>query len=98
MTAAPTNDETKAFLTVMEKWETANDIVAGLILGSLSTSVKLIVNLGNHVHMMYSKLEAHVLKKSSRTSTLTVQAEIVEKRLKQSQQWTTSKHTSISFV
>ena len=71
-TTAPTNDKIKVFLTTMEKWETVNDVAAGLILGSLSTSVELMVDSGDHVNVMYNKLEAHALKKSSGTSALAI--------------------------
>ena len=79
----PTNDEVKAYVTAMEKWSLANDVAAGLILGSLSTSVELVVNSRDHANVMYSKLEAHALKKSSGTSALAVRAEMVKKRFEE---------------
>ena len=70
--ATPTDDEIKIYRAALEKWNSANDVAVGVILGSISASVELVVDPDEPASVMYNKLKAHALKQSSGTSALTI--------------------------
>jgi len=77
-----TAEELKMYCDGLEKWRSANNIVKGVILGSVSNEVHHIVTLGDLAKEMYDKLRAEVIKQSSGSSAFGTQVELIRKVFK----------------
>ena len=79
-TSGPTSEELKTYRDDLEKWTTADNVAAGVILGSISAMVKYVIDPEDSARVMYDKFKAEVTKHSSGSSANGMRAEIVEKR------------------
>ena len=76
----PTAEELKVYHEELEKWEVVNNIVAVVILGSLSAEVKHLVNPDKPAKAMYDCLKATIMQHTSRSSAYRTQIELVQKQ------------------
>jgi len=77
-----TAEELKKYHNNLEKWCAANNIMKGIILGSISSEVRHVVSLGDSAKEMYNKLKAEVVKQSSGSSAFGTQVELIRKVFK----------------
>ena len=80
VTSVPTSEELKTYQDNLEKWTAADNVAAGVILGSISTTVKYVIDPEDSARIMYDKLKAEVTRHSSGSSVNGMRAEIVEKQ------------------
>ena len=52
----PTDEEMKAYREELKEWKTANNVTAGVILGSISEEVEYIIDPEDSARDMYDKL------------------------------------------
>jgi len=78
----PTAEELKTYCAELKEWKTVNNIVAGVILGTLSEEIKHVVNPKESAKSMYDKLEAVVIKQSSGSSAYGIKIELIDKEFK----------------
>ena len=79
ITSQPTTEELKVYYDRLEKWSTANEVAAGVILGSISDEVEHIVDPKEHAKAMYDKLQAEIIKQSSGSNANNIRYEVVHK-------------------
>src|SRR6266404_2010452 len=82
ITPAPSAEELKTYCEELREWKTANNVVAGVILGMLSDKVQYIIDLEEPAKSMYDKLQAEIIKQSSSSSTNGTRIELVYKQFK----------------
>ena len=70
----------KVYHEGLEKWEVANNITAGVILGSLSAEVMHLVNPDEPAKDMYNRLKATIIQHTSGSSVYGTQIELVQKQ------------------
>ena len=80
VTPQPTAEELKAYHEELEKWEVVNNIMAGVILGSLLAEVKHLVNPDEPANAMYDHLKATIMQHTSGSSAYRTQIELVQKQ------------------
>ena len=80
VTPQPTAEEMKAYCEGLEKWEVANNIAAGVILGSLSAEVMHLVDPDEPAKDMYDQLKATIIQHTSGSSMYGTQIELVQKQ------------------
>ena len=79
VTSRPTMEELKTYWDDLEKWMAADNVAAGVILSSISTTVKYVVDPEDSARVMYDKLKAEVARHSSGSSANLLRAKIIEK-------------------
>ena len=78
----PSADELKTYCEELKEWKSANNVVAGVILGAISDDVQHIIDPEEPVKDMYNKLKAKIVKQSSGSSTNRTRIELVYKQFK----------------
>src|SRR5258706_942420 len=79
----PSAEEMKAYCEELKEWKTANNVTAGVILGSISEEVDHIVNPEESAKDVYDKLKAEILKQSSGSSAYSTWIELIYKKFKE---------------
>ena len=82
VTIQPTAEELKTYREELKEWRTANNVVAGVILGSISEEVEHIIDPEDLAMGMYNKLKAKILKQSSGSSAYSMHIELIYKKFK----------------
>ena len=67
-TVQPTAEELKTYCEELKEWKTVNNVMAGVILGSISKEVVHLVDLEDLAKEMYDTLKAKILRQSSGSS------------------------------
>ena len=83
VTAQPTAEELKTYREELKEWKTANNVAAGVILGSISEEVEHLVNPEDSAKKMYDKLKTEILKQSSGSSAYSTRIELIYKKFKE---------------
>lgn len=76
-TLAPSADVLKTYREELKEWRVANNVAAGVILGSISDEVDHVIDPKDSAKSMYDKLEAEIVKHSSGSSAYSAQVELV---------------------
>lgn len=79
---APSADEVKTYCNELKEWRAADNIAAGVILGTLSPEVQHVINPEESVKSMYDKLKAEVVRQSSGSSANGTRIELIYKQFK----------------
>ena len=82
VTPVPSADDIKTYRDELKEWKVANNVAAGVILGTLSDEVQYIINPKESAKSMYDKLQAEIVKQSSGSSANGTRLEIVYKQFK----------------
>ena len=90
-------EEMKVFCEEMKEWRVANNIMAGVILGSISEEVEYIINPEELAKDMYDKLRVEILKQSSGSSAYSMQIKLIYKKFKDPPHLRILKNTSPSI-
>lgn len=80
--STPTAEALKKYNDMLEKWTTANNIAAGVILGSISDEISHVISPEDSAKDMYDKLKARVIKQASGSSAFGTTTEIIHKQFK----------------
>src|SRR5258706_3060390 len=83
VTPQPTAEELKMYRDELKEWRSANNVVAGLILGLISNEVEHIINPEESTREMYDNLKVEILKQLSRSSAYSTQINLICKKLKE---------------
>ena len=83
VTTVPTAEELKAYWEELKEWRAVNNVVAGVILGSISSEVEHIVDPEEPAKDMYDKLKAKILRQSSGSSAYSMWIELICKKFKE---------------
>ena len=83
VTPAPTAAELKAYHEELKEWHAANNIAAGIILGTISPDLAYIADPEEPTKMMYDKLQAEVMSQSSGSNANIKHKELVFKLFKE---------------
>lgn len=82
VTSQPTPEELKMYRKELKEWRTANNVAAGVILGTISEEVEHIIDPKDPAKVMYDKLKAEVAKQWSGSSANETRIELVYKKFK----------------
>ena len=78
----PTAEELKAYREELKEWTVANNVAAGVIIGTLSAEVKHLVDPDEPAKDMYDRLKATIVQHLSGSSAYGTQIELVQKQFK----------------
>jgi len=82
VTTTPSAEELKMYREELKEWRTANNVVAGVILGSISVKVEHLINPEDSAKDMYDILKAEILKQSSGSSVYSTRIDLICKKFK----------------
>jgi hypothetical protein len=77
-----TTEESRTYHSELKEWNTVNNIMAGVILGSISDEVQYIINPREVAKDMYDKLKAEIVRQSSGSSANSSRIELIYKNFK----------------
>ena len=77
-TSLPTAEALKAYRDELKEWKTANNIAAGVILGTLSEEIQHVIDPKESAKSMYDKLQAAVIKQSSGSSAFGIRIALID--------------------